>query len=256
MEAELIGFIIAGNIVLLILIGGIIFFIFQYRRRRREYEAEKKESRLHYERDMLTMQLDTQQETMQHIGQEIHDNVGQKLTLASLYARQYDPDQTTSRLEEIAGIIDESLKELRQLSKTLTHPETAGTGLLAMLRSEAKKISTSGICFVEIISDKVPVKLSLTNKNIVFRLLQEFFQNSLKHARCRKITVTVNSDSGALCITATDDGTGFDTSLQSTGIGLHNMKRRAEQLNASYKLESSPDSGTRLTLKLPLPNEL
>lgn len=256
MEAELIGFIIAGNIVLLILIGGIVFFIFQYRRRRRVFESEKIEARLRHEWELLNMQLETQKETMQLIGQEIHDNVGQQLTLASLYARQHNPEQNKERLEEIAGIIDKSLHELRQLSKSLTHPEQAGSGLLTMLRATAKRISASGFCFVEIIADEEQDKLGVTDKHILFRLLQEFIQNSLKHAQCRKVTITLNYESRVLHITAADDGVGFDTTIRSAGIGLQNMKRRAEQLHALYQLESYPGQGTRLTLKLPLRDEI
>ena len=91
-----------------------------------------------------------------------------------------------------------------------------------------------------------------TEKNILFRLLQEFLQNSLKHSKCRKIEISLDKKDEQLLITATDDGKGFDTSSSSTGIGLQNMQRRAEQINAVYKLSSESGKGTTLTLQVPI----
>lgn len=253
MEAELIGFIIAGNLVLLILIAGIIFFVVQYRRRRRQYDKEKEEQAARYELELMSVKLDTRQQTMQHIGREIHDNVGQKLTLASLYLRQQlqlvntDPD----KMQKVAGIIDESLTDLRLLSKTLTNPLLADASLDVLLKEEAERINAAGLCYVSITGGTKSIQLKPAIKNTAFRLLQEFIQNSLKHAQCSKINLQLSTTAGRLQIQASDDGRGFDTETESGGIGLQNMKRRAEEMHAVFKLESLPGSGTRLKLEIP-----
>jgi signal transduction histidine kinase len=208
---------------------------------------------LHREQ-LLSAQLESQQQTMQHIGTEIHDNVGQKLTLASLYTKQLSTTSMEVMAKKIAAvgtIIDESLTELRQLSKTLTNPELANASLLVLLNEEAKRINASGICHVSI-NNSGEIILQPADKNILFRLLQEFIQNSLKHAGCRRIAISLDKNNAELTVTATDDGKGFDTSIASTGIGLQNMKRRAEQLKAFYQLNSETGKGTTLTLQLPL----
>ncbi len=205
--------------------------------------------------ELLEKQLDTQQQTMQHIGREIHDNVGQKLTLASLYTKQLSI-KTTQNLDEkivaISTIIDESLSELRQLSKTLTNPQLANANLLFLLKEEAKRINVSGVCHVSVISHENEITLPQATKNVLFRLLQEFIQNSLKHAGCRKITITLGIQNNQLNITATDDGKGFDTNITSNGIGLQNMQRRAEELGAVYELKSKQGNGTTLSISIPI----
>jgi signal transduction histidine kinase len=255
MQTEVISFIIVVNIVLLILIGGIVFFTIQYRRRKREHEKEKFFLNEEHQLALLSVKLETQQQTMQHIGVEIHDNVGQKLTLASLYTKQLAAgtvNNMADKVAEVGNIIDESLTELRQLSKALTNPDLVNADLLILLNEEARKINMSGICHVAINCKDNEVTLPQSDKNIIFRLLQEFIQNSLKHAGCRKINIRLKKTEGVLHITASDDGKGFDTTIASTGIGLQNMKRRAAQINADYQLFSEPGKGTRLILQLPV----
>jgi signal transduction histidine kinase len=247
MQTEVIGFIIVINIVLLLLIGGIIFFIVQYNRRRKKHDMEKYLLDENHKTELFSVKLDTQQQTMLHIGREIHDNVGQKLTLASLYTKQLSSD----KMMEIATIIDESLTELRQLSKSLTNPLYSSGDLIDLLKEEAVRINTSGVCHISIVAT-TPAQLSPANKHIVFRLLQEFIQNSLKHAACRKIEIILSKTDRQLHIKAYDDGKGFDSTIVSTGIGLQNMQRRSEQLQAEYCLTSEVGKGTCLSLMLNL----
>jgi signal transduction histidine kinase len=216
---------------------------------------EKQASEILYQKQLAFVQAESQQQTMKHIGTEIHDNVGQKLTLASLYTKQLAAGtirNMENKITEVSNIIDESLTELRQLSKTLTNSDLANANLLMLLNEEARRINSSGICYISIDSHGGEFILPQTEKNILFRLLQEFIQNSLKHARCRKMDIILQKENEQLNITATDDGKGFDTTITSTGIGLQNMKRRAEQLNAIYQLNSEIGKGTSLTLQLSL----
>jgi signal transduction histidine kinase len=226
-----------------------------HRNRKLKHSHETKFMQQLHERQLLQNQFEIQAQTMQHIGTEIHDNVGQKLTLASLYTKQFSNrsvEEMETKITAVGNIIDESLTELRQLSKTLTNPELANASLEFLLNEEAKRINVSGICYVSINNSCADIVLPQADKNILFRLLQEFVQNSLKHSDCRRISIALEKMNEKLFITATDDGKGFDTSDVSTGIGLQNMKRRAEQLNALYQLSSESGKGTTLTLQLTL----
>jgi signal transduction histidine kinase len=252
-QTEIKIFIILIGIIVLIFIIGIIIFIFQLRGRKLLYQKEKIEMERQHKLELLNTQLEIQQATMQHIGREIHDNVGQKLTLASLYSKQLSANTTIpeEKVASISSIIDESLAELRQLSKTLTNPEFANAGLVRLLSEEAKKINSSGICYLSVNAWEGEVGLQQLQKNILFRLLQEFIQNSLKHSGCRNINISIDKQNDQLLVVATDDGKGFDTKNISGGIGLQNIKRRAEQLHALYELKSEAGKGTSLHLQIP-----
>ncbi len=78
-------------------------------------------------------------------------------------------------------------------------------------------------------------------------------QNSIKHAHCKKIQVDLNRTEKDLRLSLQDDGKGFETTVvNGKRIGLSNIKKRAELISGSYQLESKPNNGTRLNIKIPL----
>lgn len=251
-KREIVIFIILVNLAILLLVSGIILFITMYRKRKILHEKEKAELESVHQVDILNAKMESQYQAMQFIGREIHDNVGQKLTLASLYTKQEESkngDLSKGRLLEIGLIIDESLSELRQLSKSLTNPDALQSSLDELLSEETKRINAAGVCYVAFSPNGSTTFLPPAEKNIFFRILQEFIQNSLKHAECRRIELAIVQVGQEIHINASDDGKGFDIQKVSAGIGLQNMERRALQVNADLKLTSIQGKGTYLLIK-------
>jgi signal transduction histidine kinase len=257
LQREVIFFIIIANIILLIFIVGIIIFIYQYRKRKIESETEKKQIHEMHKEELLSTQLEMQTQTMQHIGREIHDSVGQKLTLASLYTQQLAYEnkapQVTDKIENISQIINESLQELRQLSKNLTDDVIAENDLTTLLKNETTKINNLKRVLVTFANNAKPNNLSYQTKNILLRVVQEFIQNSLKHAACKNIFITLSQTDNMLQLNLEDDGKGFDTKPENhTGIGLQNIKKRIGLIGGNYTLESSLNKGTSLQIQIAL----
>jgi len=257
-KTEITIFIVLANVLLLIFITGIIVFVFQYRKRKLLHEKEKAGIEKQYRLDLLNTQLQIQQETMEFIGREIHDSVGQKLTLASIYSQKLEFENELNpialKLKQISGVINDSLSELRDLSKTLTDNRLQHTNLTELLRVECEKINDSGICQAVFVSD-FTTEINVTNKSFLFRVVQEFIQNSLKHSGCSLISIELKQKSDGLSIRVSDDGKGFDIeSTHSGGIGLDNMKRRMQMIGGSFNLRSESGSGTELDLFMPFKN--
>jgi signal transduction histidine kinase len=255
-QDEITRSLILAFILLIILIAGIIIFVFEYRRRIILNEKEKIIMNEQHAQELLAAQLEIQQETMQYIGREIHDNIGQKLTLASLYAQQIDHENKypaiNERITEVSKIINESLNELRSLSRSLTSDSIAQTDLITLVKNECEKINTTGICNVKFITDITNISVSYQVKNIVLRIIQEFIQNSLKHADCSLLEIDMQQADEGIIIYAADNGKGFlETELNKKGIGLTNIRKRAEAIGGSVHLESKPDMGTNLRLLIP-----
>jgi signal transduction histidine kinase len=253
-ENEISIFIVLATIVLLIFIGGIIYFLIRYRSRKVIYDNEKMVLNQQHTKELLTTQLESQQQTMQDIGREIHDNVGQKLTLASIYLKQISHNnqfpEFENKISEINKILNESLQDLRQLSASLVQPASAQFGIIDLLEKEATKINHTGLCRMTIEAIPEQISINIATKNNLFRLIQEFIQNSLKHAKCKHISIKIKQNSEEIILFLADDGVGFDTQNQSLGIGLSNMKRRADLMGASYYLHSEIGKGTSLELIL------
>jgi signal transduction histidine kinase len=256
-KTDIIIFIVLTNVVLVIFIAGVIFFVFQYRRKKILHEKEKFVIAENHKSDLLKTQLNSQRQTMQHIGQEIHDNVGQKLTLASLYTQQLAYEnkapQINDKIGTIGNIINESLAELRQLSKSLTDDNINDNNITELLRLECDRVNELKKCSVVFNCTQKNIGLPYQTKSILLRIVQEFLQNSIKHANCRNIQINLITAEKQIQLNLQDDGKGFEiTNNGNGGIGLSNMKKRAELIGGIYHLESTPNNGTHLNITIPL----
>lgn len=220
-------------------------------------DLQKNEAEIKHELQLSVVQLEMQHQTMQHIGREIHDNVGQKLTLASLYTQQLAYENkaplVNNTIENISDIINQSLNELRQLSRSLTINAIDNTPLEELLKIECARFNELKKCTINfVVNSKIP-DLSYQTKNILLRISQEFIQNSSKHSECTNINIVLNCNHGILQIVIDDNGKGFDLNkVKKGGAGLIHMKTRAELIGATYHMASSHDVGTKLTIELPL----
>jgi signal transduction histidine kinase len=256
-KTEVYTFFIIGTIVVLIFIIGIILFIIQYQKRRVIHINETNMLNEQHNKELLFTQLEMQTQTMQHIGREIHDNVGQKLTLASLYTQQLAYEnkapQINDKIENIGNIINESLAELRQLSKSLTDDTINDNNITELLQLECDKVNDLKKCSVAFNCSQKNIALPYQTKSILLRIVQEFLQNSIKHAHCKNIQVELNTTEKDLQLSMQDDGKGFELKNNAgSGIGLSNMKKRTEVIGGTYHLQSKPNNGTQLNITIPL----
>lgn len=252
--------IIVFNIFLIAFFAGIFVFIRQYRIKKKQHNDMLQNQLEIHQRELLATQIEIQNQTMQHIGREIHDNVGQKLTLASLYTQQLafenKAPQVNESIENISKIINESLSELRELSRSLTDNSIEKSTIYQLVNQEVKKIKDLNLCSISFECNQKNNDLAYTQKAILFRIIQEFLQNSMKHAQCKSIMMQLNFNLDNVQLLLEDDGKGFDIEkVNTTGIGLSNMQKRTEMIGGTFNLESRLNKGTQLTIILPLLNE-
>jgi signal transduction histidine kinase len=244
------------NFLFILFIAAIISYVWQYKRKKREHVFAIQNQKDVHQKELLAIQLEMQQKTMQEIGREIHDNIGQKLTLASLYIQNllYENKklENTENIENISNIINDSLTDLRLLSKTLTDDTIATKSLVALLQSECQKIDKLKKCWFTYDSEVQAYEIAYHTKSMLLRIAQEFIQNSLKHAQCKSIKLDLKQTQTFIIMELSDDGKGFDTTkTNSLGIGLQNMKKRTETVGGQFDLISN-NSGTSITIKLPV----
>jgi signal transduction histidine kinase len=259
-ETEYTLVIIVFNVFLLAFIAAAITFVVQYKNKKRENQARLVQQEILHQKEILSTEVEIQSQTMQHIGREIHDNVGQKLTLASLYTQQLAYENKTpeinEKIENIGDIINQSLAELRHLSKSLTDKTIENGNISDLLRQEFAKIEDLKKYKLNLAIDLDKLTLSYKTKSVIVRVTQEFLQNSMKYANCKTLSISATKEGDHLKIILADDGVGFDiTTLKDKGIGLVNMKKRIELIGGRYLLESKEGDGTKLTVEIPLTYE-
>lgn len=219
-------------------------------------DKEKQEVEHQHEVRLFASKIEMQQQTMEYIGKEIHDNIGQKLTLASLYTQQLQHENKApnvkDNIDSISVLINESLAEMRELSKSLTDNSIEKNSIYKLIEDECERVRKLNLCTVKFISNDKSLNLVYQLKAVLIRIAQEFFQNSIKHSDCKNLTLQLNSFEKSVELILVDDGKGFDADkIYSNGIGLKNMKKRIEMLNGNFKLESKLNIGTKITITIP-----
>lgn len=220
-------------------------------------DKEKKDVEHQHSVQLFTSRIEMQQQTMEHIGKEIHDNIGQKLTLASLYTQQLDHENKASNVKEtitsISDILNETLSEMRELTKSLTLNTIEKNSICVLIENECERVKKLKKFSVTFLCHSKDSNVSYEAKTIMIRIVQEFFQNSIKHSKCNNITIELSEIENVVELILTDDGIGFDTgNYYSNGIGLKNIKKRTELLNGKFQLESKENFGTKIIITLPL----
>jgi len=218
---------------------------------------EKKEAEQLYETQLYATKYEIQQLTMDNIGKEIHDNIGQKLTLASIYTQQLEHENTSAGTKEaignISGILNETLWEMRELTKSLTQNSIAEQLIYDLIEKECERVEKLKIIQAKFLCYNKKLDLETEIKTIIVRIVQEFIQNSIKHSECETISIVMHSNSGKIVLVLTDDGKGFDPERRYTnGMGLKNMEKRVKMLNGTIALESKLSFGTKITITLPI----
>lgn len=233
----------------------VMIYIRKYKQRKVEYLSEIQIKNEIHQKELLATQLEIQQATMQQIGRELHDNIGQKLTLVSLYTQQmlYENKvpEVSDRIDQVSQIINQSLQDLRSLSKTLTDDNISQKEIITLIQEEVDNTNAFKKCEVFFEHNFEQLELEFVHKNVLLRIIQEFIQNSIKHSQCKNIFIELNTSEEnlwELCIK--DDGVGFDSSKKlSNGIGLTNMKNRAKIIGADFIFESKINGGTQLNIR-------
>lgn len=252
--------IISVTVVLLILLIFIISFLFIYKHRQVKYNAEMKSLEEKYVHEILKTELEIKEQTLKNISEEIHDNVGQVLSLAVLNLSAVESDDPTKskKIESVSQMIQKALADLRTLSKTLDSETVASLGLISIIKFDMNLIDRTGVyeTSIEVTGDEK--RLSNHKELIIYRIIQESLNNIIKHAKASSITLKIDFTDEQVSIEILDDGIGFnidDTSVSDTsknGAGIRNMKKRAKLINASFNIFSAPTLGTSISMTVPL----
>lgn len=254
--------IVATGTIALLMMGlfGVVFILY-YHRRQREVIREREVMRETFQRTLLQSQLETQNQTLEHIGQELHDNIGQMLSVAMLQLNGLDDDLPESShqlaVRRMIQTIESTIQAVRQLAKTLDSGTVRRFGLRESLSLELERIGQTRRFQTRLDVTGQPYELSGEAEIILFRMAQESLNNAIKHARAKILTVTIDYQPDDFILAIADDGNGFDLTEATTrqadmsGSGVNNLYQRAKLLGGMCNIHTQPNSGTRIEIKIP-----
>jgi signal transduction histidine kinase len=199
-----------------------------------------------------------------HIAGELHDQVGQrmiltKIKLDSLINKISEPD-LLNELYGINGLLQQSLKDVRTLTFQLRPPILANAGLEAAIEWLATEIQTDYGLKIDLETDKNPKHIPYEISSLLFQAVRELLLNIAKHAGTSSASVKIKKKDQSLVITVEDRGKGFNIEeigargIGKGGFGIFNIRQKIKYLGGQLILDSSPGSGTRVTIITPIGN--
>jgi two-component system NarL family sensor kinase len=253
-ESELIVFIIVGTVLFLLVALFTVSFLFFYRQKQHRHSQEKNQMRNDFQRELLKTQLEIQEQTLKNISQEIHDNIGQTLSLAKLNLNTFDIEKREKAIEKVSSsneLVAKAINDLRNLSRSLNTDSILSDGLIKALETELKIIEHAGVFETDIKLTGQPIRIDPKKELILFRIVQEAVNNIIKHSDATTIFVDANFMDEQIVIKIRDNGKGFEINDSNEGSGLRNMNSRAQLIGGSFEVQSGR-GGTILTVTLPI----
>lgn len=234
-----------------LLLGGlltcvVVMVVVAYRKKQLEHVREHEKLHEQFKAARLQSQIEITEQALQSIAQELHDNVGQRLTIVGMHLNSFIEKGVIEGSSMVAAL-DQAQQDLRSLSRSLAGNYILENGLELAVEREALRIGQSGSVSCTFESEGERHTLSQQQEVIMFRCFQEAVNNALKHSGASQIVIKMNQGMEAVHLEIRDNGTGLKTE-QTRGQGLNNMRQRMALLNGSAVFGPGPGGGTRVVL--------
>lgn len=210
------------------------------------------------ERNLLSHKIVTQQKGFlaafmegeererSRISKELHDNIGSRLSYLKLFV------STRFKSKEVNDTIDSLCNDVRSLSHEIAPSDLKLIGFEKAVSELSKTISSQTTISVNFNSYSFPKSLNENISTQLYRIVQEAFNNIIKHANAKNIHVQLVGHVETVTLTIEDDGNGFDIISVKNGIGLKNIESRVQQLHGEFSIDSELKIGTSILVTIPI----
>lgn len=246
-NVEVVIAVLFGSLILALI--GVFMFVMVIVYQKRKIRNIREQQRLitEYEQAVLKAKVEIREETLKYVGQELHDNVGQVLSLIKLYLSR--PEMRHKA--DIPQLIDQAILDIRSLSQDLNINRVEQYSLNDFIEQELNKVHKSGFVKTSFESTGTCEPVKMQSKLMISRIFQECINNILKHAEAKHIFVKLLTEDGSCLLSVADDGIGFETTAGHLGSGLINIYDRVKLIGGDIKITSRLGVGTEIMLRIP-----
>jgi PAS domain S-box-containing protein len=226
------------------------------RRRAGEQIKASQERELRSREEFAHHLLQAQEQERQRLASELHDGLGQSLSLIRNRMHLALEESGTSpsvieHLRAVAQLSADAVAEVRHLAQNLRPLQIEQLGLTEALRSLVEQVRDSTTATIDCVIENVDDVLREDAATHMYRIVQEALNNVVRHAGAEHVVVTLERDVGRLRLDVRDDGAGFVAAQVSGGLGLTSMRERAQMLGGTLHMQSAPRAGTHVHVDLP-----
>ncbi|MCB0697542.1 MAG: hypothetical protein KDC07_09275 [Chitinophagaceae bacterium] len=243
--------VLVTTLLILLLIAGVIITMILANRRHVQQEVKMTQMQVDYEKELRLVENEVQEQVLSNVARELHDNIGQLLTLIRLQLEQekLDSDEMTTKLAPIDATLTDTIDQVRLLSHNLNTDYLETNGLGYAISKEVDRLSKLKRIKVHWDTDDGEPGMDKGRRIMIFRMVQEILNNAMKHAAAKNITIQMRS-TGGFQLSIADDGKGFDidkVSAEGRGSGLQNLVKRAKLAGVDFDIKSTVGKGSIFT---------
>lgn len=238
-------------LIILLLVAGVTITIFVANRQRIRQEVAMAQMQLNYEKELRTVEQEVQEQVLVNLSRELHDNIGQLLTLMRLQLEQQKLDaDDEARFAGLDETLNTTVQQLRMMSRTLNTDFIEHEGLINTIQVEIDRLRQINHLNIHWDHDNAEPELNKDQRIMSFRIFQEMLNNTLKHAKAKNIYITLRGRD-AFLLSVRDDGQGYDVqqAMKNGGSGLRNIAKRAALSQLECSIQSEPGKGSSYEIK-------
>lgn len=240
--------VVIGSSSALVLLSFFFLLFLQNSRRKFQYEQEIQLIQANFQKTLLETQLEIQEQTFLQISQEIHDNIGQVLSLVRLNVNRLSTTGNEERIRQTDQLLGQAITDLRHLSHNLNSDYLKRSGLVEALSQLVSNLERTGKFATSFSCQSDLAALGAEASIILYRIVQEVVNNIIKHADATHLSLSLSEEASGTLITVTDNGKGFDTLAVRGGIGLKNILDRARMIGGQVDIQSGIGEGTTVRI--------
>lgn len=224
-----------------------------------KYMKRVEESRRLTEKMFLNAIIQAEEKERKRFAKDLHDGLGPllstvKMSVSSLAQVEHDKN-SQAIVENTEMVINEAIKSLKEISDNLSPHVLNNFGLLRALRNFINKINITKAIQIDLKSNLATERFETNIEVILYRVLCELINNTIKHAQAKKIDISLTKDEKNLTIVYRDNGQGFDidkqlSQPQNSGMGFSNIFSRINSLKGEIAVDSQPGKGTQVSIKV------
>lgn len=197
--------------------------------------------------------ISAQEKERRRLANDLHDSLGQEINAIKMYMNALALMDTNSDLyketfEACQSIVDNSLDSIRNISFDLMPRSIEHGSLVEAVEELVRKLEF--VCNIEFNYSTIDFETDLETRINIYRIIQEFINNSLKHAGNTTIKIHLTKNQTQITLHISDNGKGFDINNSKYGKGIYSIKSRLKALNAEYTFNSKINEGTILEVAI------
>ena len=204
--------------------------------------------------------LSAQEQERQRIARELHDDIGQRLSLLTMdldVLKSEIPVGRTNeqqKIHDLLGQLDELVSDVHNMSHQLHSSKLKHLGLAVALKEVCRRVAGQNKVVVDLIADGIPQSLPDPIALCFYRVAQEALTNAVRHSGSQRIQVKLSSSGNRLRMLVKDAGCGFDLAAHGSGLGLVTMYERIRMIGGKLRIDSTPGGGTELLAEAEIQN--